>query len=354
MVLTGPNGAGKTSVLEALSLLAPGAGLCGARLADLNRRGAGPAARWAVAARVDTMRGPVDVGTGLGESDGAPRRVVRIDGRPARGTAALAEVVPALWLTPSMDRLFLDPASGRRRFLDRLVFGFDPQHADRLAAYERALRERSRLLRAGSGEKAWLDALEGTMTASGVAVAAARRSAIRRLDGALVDGDGPFPAAGVRLEGDVESWLDTLPAVDCEARLGEALAASRRHDAALGRAAHGPHRTDLAVRERSGGVAAAHCSTGEQKALLIAIVLAAARLQAAQRGAAPLVLLDEVAAHLDKRRRAALFDAVCDLGAQAWMTGTDRALFAPLGDRAQRFAVGDGAVTAGEVGRRAR
>ncbi len=339
MVLTGPNGAGKTSVLEALSLLAPGAGLRGARLADLNRRGAGPAARWAVAARVDSMRGPIDVGTGLGDSDGAPRRVVRIDGRPARGTAALAEVVPALWLTPTMDRLFLDPASGRRRFLDRLVFGFDPQHAGRLAAYERALRERSRLLRAGSGEKAWLDALEGTMAASGVAVAAARRSAIRRLDGALVDGDGPFPAAGVRLEGEVESWLDTLPAVDCEARLGEALAAARHDDAALGRAAHGPHRSDLAVRDRSSGVAAAHCSTGEQKALLIAIVLANARVEAVRQGRAPILLLDEVAAHLDAAKREGLMDEVLALGGQVWFTGTDVALFRTLGERAQCFAV---------------
>ncbi len=346
VVLTGPNGAGKTNILEALSLLTPGAGLRGARLADLVRRDAAAGARWAVAARLDTPRGPVDIGTGAAQGAGEPRRVVRIDGRPVRGQAALAEVVGALWLVPAMDRLFVGPAPDRRRFLDRLVFGFDPGHARRLAAYERALRERAHLLRDGPADEAWLAALEEAMAADGVAVAAARRVTVRRLGGALVHGVGPFPGAEVALEGSVEAWLDDMPAVDVEARFGEALERSRGHDAIAGGAAQGPHRSDLVVRHKTKGVAAAQCSTGEQKALLIALVLAAAELQTAERGATPLLLLDEVAAHLDEPHRRALFDAVCGLGVQAWMSGTDRALFAALGDRAQYFAVREGGLTA--------
>ncbi len=346
VVLTGPNGAGKTNLLEALSLLTPGAGLRGARLAELTRRQAGPAARWAVAASVETARGLVDIGTGLASTGGEQRRVVQIDGRPARSQAALAEAVCALWLTPPMDRLFLDGAAPRRRFLDRLVFGFDVGHAARLAAYQRALRERAGLLRDAPADPAWLKALEGAMAANGVAVAAARRAMVSRLGRVLGDGVGPFPGAEVALDGSVEAWLDEMPAVDAEARFAAALAASRRHDGEAGGAAQGPHRTDFVVRHRALAVPAAQCSTGEQKALLIAIVLAAARLRAVERGAAPLLLLDEVAAHLDAEHRAALFDAICASAAQAWMTGTDRATFAALGARAQFFVVGQGRVTA--------
>ena len=345
VVLTGPNGAGKTNLLEALSLLTPGAGLRGARLGDLRRRGAASGARWAVAARVEGLRGAVAVGTGAARAEG--RRVVRIDGRPVRGQAALAEAVSALWLTPAMDRLFVDGAAVRRHFFDRLVLGFDPGHAERLAAYERALRARARLLRDGGGDGAWLAALESAMAGNGVAVAAARRAALRRLEPALVAGVGPFPGAEVALEGAVEADLAAMPAVDAEARLAESLAASRAHDAHAGGAAHGPHRSDLRVRHRANGMPAAQCSTGEQKALLIAIVLAAARAQAAERGATPLLLLDEVAAHLDEDHRGALFEAVARIGAQAWLTGTDRGVFAALGGRAQYFALRGGRVWPG-------
>ena len=347
VVLTGANGAGKTNVLEALSLLTPGPGLRGARLSELARRGSAPASRWAVAARVETVDGPVDLGTGQAEIGGAPRRVAKIDGRPAGGLAALAELVSALWLTPPMDQLFIDGAAARRRFLDRLVFGCDPGHAKRVATYERTLRARARLLRAGAADAAWLKALEGAMAANGVAIAAARRALVNRLAVTLREGGGLFPGAEVTLDGAVESWLDGLPAVDAEARFADSLAASRRRDAETGGAAEGPHRTDLAVRHKPTSKPAAQCSTGEQKALLIGIVLAVARLQAGQRGAAPLLLLDEVAAHLDMERRAALFDAVCAIGAQAWMTGTDRATFDALGDRAQILSVRDGQVTPG-------
>ena len=333
VVLTGPNGAGKTNVLEALSLLTPGPGLRGARLAELRRRSA------RVAAAVETPRGAVDIGTGQADGESENRRVVRIDGRVVRGQAALAEAVGALWLTPSMDRMFNDGTSSRRRFFDRLVLGFDPGHATQLSAYERVLRERARLLRDGTGDAVWLEAIENTMAAHGVAVAAARRATLRRLGATLAAGVGPFPGAEAALEG----------TVDAEARFAEARAASRHHDAEAGGAAVGPHRTNLDVRHRGNGLPAAQCSTGEQKALLIAILLATARLQADERGQAPLLLLDEVAAHLDARHRAALFDALAAIDGQAWMTGTDDAVFAPLGSRAQRFAVQGGMITVGST-----
>ena len=346
VVLTGPNGAGKTSVLEALSLLTPGPGLRGARLADIARRAAGDSAGWAVAAEAEGFLGPTSIGTGV--VPGEARRVVRIDGRPAKGQAALADVLSALWLTPAMDRMFNDGASSRRRFFDRLVFGFDPGHASRLAAYERALRERARLLRDGAGavDAAWLVALESRMAETGIAVAAARRTTVRRLAADPAQGAGPFPGAILGFEGGVEALLDDMPALDAEAWIAEALAGSRGHDARTGGASHGPHRSDLAVRHKASGAPAAHCSTGEQKALLIAVVLATARLQARLRGAAPLLLLDEVVAHLDAGHRAALADEIAGLGAQAWLTGTDRVAFEPFGARAQYVAVEAATVTA--------
>ncbi len=353
VVLTGPNGAGKTNILEALSLLAPGSGLRGARLGDLRRRDAPEGARWAVAAQIHGPAGPVSVGTGEGETAaGEPRRVLRIDGKPARGQSALAALLGVVWLTPAQDRLFLDGASARRRFFDRLVYGFDPGHARRVAAYERALRERARLLRDGAGDDAWLGALEGAMAEHGVAVAAARRDTLRMLDRALAESDGAapgggaFPAAALALEGAVEGWLDEMPAVEAEARLAAALRESRRIDAEAGGARTGPHRSDVLVAHRAKGMPAAQCSTGEQKALVIAIVLAAARCRVERLGAAPVLLLDEVAAHLDRRHREALFDAIEATGAQAWMTGTDRATFAALGSRARHVGVRAGRVLA--------
>ncbi len=352
VVLTGPNGAGKTNIIEALSLLAPGSGLRSARLGDLRRRDAPEDARWAVAARLDGPAGPVSVGTGEGETAaGDARRIVRIDGKPARGQAGLAELLGVVWLTPAQDRLFLDGASARRRFFDRLVYGFDPGHARRIAAYERALRERSRLLRDGSGDDAWLGALEGAMAEHGVAVAAARRDTLRMLARTLVEGDGTvggdaFPAADLALDGAVEGWLDEMPAVEAEARLVRALRDSRRIDAEAGGARVGPHRSDLLVDHRAKAMPAGQCSTGEQKALVIAIVLAAARCRVERLGAAPVLLLDEVAAHLDRPHREALFDAIEATGAQAWLTGTDRATFAALGGRARHIGVRAGRVLA--------
>jgi DNA replication and repair protein RecF len=352
VVVTGPNGAGKTNLLEAVSFLSPGRGLRHARLGEIDRRdGASEpgATGWAVAATVETRRGPVSIGTGrIGtgrDAAGGERRVIRIDGEPARGQAALGERLGVLWLTPQMDRLFVEGPAGRRRFLDRLVLGLDPAHATRVAGYEQALRERSRLLRDGPADPAWLAALEEVMAQQGVAVAAGRRDAIERLDRVCATADGPFPRARLNLVGTIEDWLGTMPALEAEERFKAALVRNRPGDALAGGAALGPHRSDLGVVHGEKGIAAESASTGEQKALLIAILLAHAALQRASRGEPPLLLLDEVAAHLDATRRAALFEALSGLESQAWISGTDAALFAPLRPAARFLSVADGALS---------
>ncbi len=356
VVLAGPNGAGKTNLLEAISYLAPGRGLRRARLGDIDRIGAPDAAPWAVAATAVTPEGRRELGTGRDPASGPPtghpdgtengeagrgreRRVVRIDGAPARNQQELGEILAIVWLSPRMDGLFRDGASARRRFLDRLVTGFDPAHPGRVAAYEQALRARARLLKIGGTDDAWLGALEDSMACHGVAIAAARRDLVARLAQACGSGAGPFPVAGLALEGDVETALGEEAALAVEDGLRERLAAARTQDAASGGAAAGPHRGDLGVSHLERGLPAALCSTGEQKALLISIVLAHARLLALHRDRAPLLLLDEVVAHLDESRRRALFDEILRLGAQAWLTGTDAASFADLGERARFFEV---------------
>jgi DNA replication and repair protein RecF len=338
VVLTGPNGAGKTNLLEAISFLAPGRGLRGARLSEVDRAGDGP---WAVAARLEDRSGGLEIGTGRMADAERERRAIRINGALVASQAALAEVVSAIWLTPDMDRLLQDGAAARRRFLDRLVLAEDPAHAGQVAAHGHALRERARLLREGRFDPAWLGALERRAAAAGVAITAARRLAIAGLGAALEHEPGGFPRPELAVIGEVEAWLDEQPALEVEARYAEALAAGRRDDAESGTTAVGPHRSDLRVRHRASGRLARDCSTGQQKALLVSIVLAAARLRAAQGDRLPILLLDEVAAHLDAERRADLFDELSGLGAQVWLTGTDAALFAPLGARAQHFHVAD-------------
>ncbi len=379
VVLNGANGAGKTNLLEALSLLAPGRGLRRARLAEMQRHGA--ATPWAVAATIETPTGTVEVGSGLaalptpdgaaqpeaerpGEAQGdrpAPRdrRLIRIDGKTAASAGGLAEIASLVWLTPQMDRLFIEGAAPRRRFLDRLVYGLDSQHAGRVSAYERALRERSRLLRGGSGaggsggtwraNAAWLTALEETMADFGVAVAVARRDAVARLNGAMTEA-GPFPSARLEVTGNLEAWLESEPALAVEERFRGELEAGRRRDGVSGGAASGPHRSDLQVSDSERQMAAAKCSTGEQKALLISIVLADARLQVARQGRPPIMLLDEIAAHLDAERRAALFDEIQALGAQAWLSGSDAGLFAALAGRAQFCRVEGGQLVSAPSG----
>ncbi|MFN4090299.1 MAG: DNA replication/repair protein RecF [Alphaproteobacteria bacterium] len=350
VALLGPNGAGKTNLLEAISFLVPGRGLRGAKLAEVARLAPGEPADpqpWAVSAALNTPLGPVEIGTGRDPAAGteSERRLVRIDGVQVRSQAALAEHVAAVWLTPQMDRLFTEGASSRRRFLDRLVFGFDPGHAGRVGGYENAMRQRARLLRDGRRDAAWLGALEEAMAARGIAIAAARRDLVRRLNAAADEAPGPFPRARAAIAGEVEDWLADMPALAAEDLLRDRLAAMRGRDADAGGAGLGTHRSDLVVVDAARDLPAARCSTGEQKALLVSIVLAHARLVAASHGTPPLLLLDEIAAHLDAARRAALFDAVCAVGAQAWMTGTDREPFRTLGDRAQFLDVQNSVVT---------
>ncbi len=350
VVLTGPNGAGKTNLLEAVSFLAPGRGLRRARLGDIDRMDGGldaTAAAWAVSAEIETMLGRTMIGTGRDpvSETGGDKRLVRVDGAPAKSQTVLGEYLAVSWLTPQMDRLFVDGAGQRRRFLDRLVYAFDPQHAGRMNGYMHALRERGRLLRAGRTDASWHLALEEQIATSGVAVAAARRELIDRLAPFASAGHGPFPGAVLSIDGEVEGWLDEGPALDVEDRFRAALAKARRLSSGEAAPVPGPHRGDLKVTHSIKNMPAEHCSTGEQKALLIAIVIAHARLRARDLGDAPLMLLDEVAAHLDEERRAALYDILETLGSQAWLTGTDSALFDAIAGRAQTFTVRDGALT---------
>lgn len=347
VVLTGANGAGKTNLLEALSFLTPGRGMRRATLSEVARREAGENAPWAVAAVLEGPAGRVEIGTG--REAGSERRTVRIDGEPAKARD-LAGLASALWLTPAMDRLFIEGASGRRRFLDRLVFGLDAAHAGRASAFEHAMRERTRLLKAGQADPAWLGALEDGMARHGIALAVARRQATGRLDEACRAGLGPFPGARLALAGEVDDWLDEVGPAEAEERLRVALSRARARDEAAGAATVGPHRTDFLVRHAAKDIPAGQCSTGEQKAVLVAIVLAQARVRTGLNGLAPLLLLDEVVAHLDATRRAALFDELAGLNAQSWMTGTDEHLFAGFGERAQFFRVADASVSPAEDG----
>jgi DNA replication and repair protein RecF len=358
VVLVGPNGAGKTNLLEAVSLLGPGSGLNRAKLSEIDFRGPGNQANmaWAVHAKLSVPGGDFTLGTGrdpLGPAQiGRDRRLARINGAPAKSQAEFAEILSVQWLVPAMDRLFDDATSGRRRFLDRLVTGIDPTHAARVAAYETALRERARLVRgevaAAPGDLgAWLDGLEAEMAAAAVAIAASRREAVAALNAALAEAETAFPRAGLAVHGSVEASLEHGPALAAEEQLKERLAAARQTDAATGVTEWGTHRSDLAVtylgRALGGApLRAAECSTGEQRALLLSITLAEARLTRARRGQAPVLLLDEAVAHLDRTRREALFAEIGALGLQAWFSGADREPFQPLAGMAQFFEIEDG------------
>jgi len=372
VVLTGRNGAGKTNLLEALSYLAPGSGLRQATIAEVEFRQAGNhltasahpedfsrqgGIAWAIHGRYLCQGGEHALGTGRDPlafaQSGRERRVSRLNGAAMRSQASFAEILSVLWLTPQMDRLFSEGTSSRRRFLDRLVYGLDPAHAARVASYEQAMRERARILRgeaptaSGTDMNAWLSGLESEMAAQAVAIAAARLDAAASLNAAMAEGVGPFPQAELAVAGSVEESLGSLSALQAEDLLRERLAISRGSDADSGVTGWGTHRSDLVVTlsgRHLGGVPlrAGDCSTGEQKALLIAIILAEARLSTRRRGEPPVILLDEVAAHLDKTRREALFAELQALSAQCWLTGTERDIFQPLSGWAQFMTAGDG------------
>lgn len=333
VALTGANGAGKTNVLEAVSLLSPGRGLRGAKMVDLRNRHMPAGVSWSVASTVETPVGEVKIGTGAREE----RRIARVNGVDLKAQADLSEYISCVWLTPQMDSLFLDAASERRRFFDRLVYAFDPAHAGRVTRYDTVMSQRSRLLKGQKEEgiaadPTWLSSLEATMAETGVAIAAARAQTLQSLCANLdtILQGSAFPAAHMMLAGGIEEALQSSPALQVEDDMRARLCASRSYDAEAGGASSGPHRTDLQVMYADKNMPAAQCSTGEQKALLTGIVLAHAVRTKALRDAAPILLLDEVAAHLDERRRASLFGILSDLGAQVFVTGTDSAIFAGL------------------------
>ena len=348
VVLTGANGAGKTNLVEAISLLAPGRGLRRATMEDLAfSEGDGA---WAVSAEIEGMLGLATLGTGIdppaGE-DSAPSRKCRVDREAVSSAAAFADHLRVVWLVPAMDPLFNGPASERRRFLDRLVLAVDAQHSGRVAALERSLRSRNRLLEDAVSDPHWLDAVEHETAEIAVAVAAARAETVSRLAGALSaarEQAPAFPDAAVALDGWMEKLLPHHSAIEIEDRYRVLLKDNRARDAAAGRTLDGPHLSDLRVTHAGKGIAAAEASTGEQKALLIRLVLAHAGLIKEMTGFAPLLLLDEIVAHLDPARRAALYDALSNLGAQVWMTGADPAAFGDMVGRAQVFEVRAGMV----------
>ena len=329
IALVGENGAGKTNLLEAISFLAAGRGLRRADLGDVPR--AGSAGGWAVAATFSTADGEVEMGTGTEPAE--PGRKYRLDRRTASSATAFADYVRIVWLTPAQDGLFSGPAGDRRRFLDRLVLAVDPQHGSRVNSLERALRQRNRLLEEDTIDRVWASAIEREIAEIGVAVAAARYETISRL-AALIehqrDDASPFPHAIVSLDGEIETRVAGEPAMTTEDWFRERLAETRQRDRAAGRTLTGPQTCDLKVMHGPKGMAADRASTGEQKALLIGLILAHALLVSEMSGIAPIILLDEVAAHLDPGRRAALYQRLVEMEGQVWMTGTDSALFTAL------------------------
>lgn len=347
VTLTGPNGAGKTNLIEAISLLSAGRGLRGALFEDLARQGANRG--WAIAAHVSSPEGGARLGTQWtqeSEAQSQTRQVV-IDGIAQKSPGILAHHFRVIWLTPAMDRLFAGPASDRRRFLDRLVTANDPEHASRVVVFEKLMRERNLLLEEARPDAAWLSGLEAQMAEAAAAIAAARLHAVQALQNHikfLLKGSA-FPASTLSLQGDFEDRLKTMPAVQAEDEYRRLLLESRGPDKAAGRTLSGPHRSDLLVTHEPKSMAAALCSTGEQKALLIGLILAQASSVAEESGAAPVLLLDEVAAHLDVKRRSGLFETLSSLGAQSFMTGTDRMLFNGLGKTADFLHVEGGIVT---------
>ncbi|SIQ76099.1 DNA replication and repair protein RecF [Rhizobium sp. RU20A] len=343
VVLTGDNGSGKTNLMEAVSFLSPGRGLRRAAYGDVSRVGGDGG--FTVFAELEGMEGSVEIGTGTDPGEDSQSRRLRLNGTPARTVEELLDHCRLLWLTPAMDGLFTGTSSERRRFLDRLVLSLDPEHGRRVADFERAMRSRNRLLSEPGADPVWLTGLEKQMAELGVAMAVARREMLGLL-AALIERrprETPFPTASLTLSGFMDAHAG--PAFELEDAYLDALRSGRYRDAAAGRTLEGPHRSDLVVRHLEKSMEAERCSTGEQKALLVGLILAHAELVADITGFAPVLLLDEIAAHLDEGRRAALFDLIDAIGGQAFMTGTDKAMFAALRDRARFLTVANGTVS---------
>ncbi len=340
IVLSGANGVGKTNILEAISLLSTGRGLRGARIMEIQKNDANKP--WAVSGILQGNYGAeIRLGTGLDPKamkQGTEKRIVRINGNNVKSQAALGEHLSCVWITPQMDRLFMDSSKERRKFLDRLIFAFDTGHSGRITRYENALSQRSKLLRDGKNDNAWLSGLEQQMSEAGIAIAAARLDFTERLQSACIAADHSyFPLAKFRVKGSIEEQLGNAPALEIEYAFKYQLEQSRARDAITGGAASGVHKSDLEVIYAAKNMKADQCSTGEQKALLIGLILAHAQLINSEHGKPPILLMDEVAAHLDDARRGALYEILQDIGAQAWLTGTQHNLFEAIEGKAQFY-----------------
>lgn len=345
VVLTGHNGAGKTNILEAISLLCPGRGMRGAKLRDMDNA-LSHGAPWVVAAEVTTNGMPCKIGMGRDADAASEKRILKIDGEKITRHATLAERACVQWLTPSMDQVFMEGGTARRKLLDRIAYGFEPEHANRVTQYEAAMRERNRLLvNRVSADPYWLSVLEQQMAEYAVAITLARLDIIHRLSDHLAEPIAGFPRAEIALHGAIESWLgEGMSALNAESKLASRLMELRGIDGAAGRATEGAHRSHFHVIHREKGLSVERCSTGEQKAVLLSLILAAARARTAWCGIGPILLLDEVVAHLDVDKRGQLFDLIRGSRIQAWMTGTDAADFQGLGDDFTHLEITGGTV----------
>ena len=350
VVLTGENGSGKTNLLESLSYLSPGRGLRRASHIDVihSQSSASIDNVWTIHSRLNGAMGDVAIGTGLSQTRDSRR--VHIDTVRQRSADSLLEHLRLVWLTPSMDGLFTGPTRERRRFLDRLVLALDPSHASRVRDFEKAMRSRNQLLEDPSSDPVWLESLESQMSQSAISILFARCELVNLMLGKIESSSSvsPFPQATMKVEGWLEERVGTSSAIALEDEYRESLLRNRPKDRAAGRATQGPHQTNFAVFHRTKNMSAHLCSTGEQKALLIGLLLSHIGLVTDTTNIVPILLLDEVAAHLDESRRSSLFDMIDDLGCQSFMTGTDSSLFSSFGDRAQHFVVSGGSVNVGQ------
>jgi DNA replication and repair protein RecF len=347
IILCGPNGAGKTNILEAISLLSPGRGLRGSRSPEIQNSSVPAHQGWSISAKLDTSFGSTQIGVGLDQT--TQKKLIRINGEAAKSQTALSEWVSCIWLTPQMDRLFIDSSSHARRFFDRLIFTFDPGHAGRITRYENAASQRLKLLKEGNYDPIWLSGLESQMAEAGIAISTARDLFCKKLQKAYLSAtqeeSDNFPIAVLSIEGEFESKTDLMTALDAEEFFKKQLKTLRDKDAQSGITHIGPHRALFNVIHEKKSMNAALCSTGEQKLLLIGIILAHARLLDTEHGTAPLLLLDEVVAHLDPNRRAALAYILNAYPSQIWMTGTDQELFGDFASFSDFFLVRDSEVT---------
>jgi DNA replication and repair protein RecF len=341
VILTGNNGSGKTNILEAISFLSPGRGLRKIKLDEADRISDGARSNWSISAIINHGYEETRIGTGRDNSDN--KRIIKIDGEVLKNQAELASMFSVMWLTPQMDGLFIGSSSDRRKFLDRLVYNFDPEHASRIYSYEYTMRERAKLLQQ-NGDANWLGVLENKLAERAISIAAARIDTIETIQAAIMQSTTAFPKAIIGVAGATEELLSGNSALAAEEILRRQFFDSRAYDYATGRTSCGTHRSDFVVTHFDKNMPAESCSTGEQKALLLSIILAEARAKAAWKNSVPVLLLDEVIAHLDEKRRASLFNELLEMKTQVWLTGTDSELFGELQGRAQFFAVSEARV----------